>query len=159
MDWSAIHLVAAWLHEKVPDPVTKGIAMHWFRISAGWLLALVMATHASAQDVTFARTDHDSFSGARAIVAADFDRNGWPDLAQANTGRNTVTILLNDGAGRLTLAFDIFKAFEKAANIEQQAGEFRTNGVKRVMHPLSRGNHCLGEHRRLFVPAAAAAGR
>ena len=64
------------------------------------------------------------------------------------------------GASRpCTFAFDIFKAFEKAANIEQQAGEFRTNGVKRVMHPLSRGNHCLGEHRRLFVPAAAAAGR
>ena len=34
-------------------------------------------------------------SRARAIAAADFDRNGWPDIAQANTGRNTVTILLN----------------------------------------------------------------
>ncbi len=61
---------------------------------------------ASAQSATFARDDYASFTGARGIVVGDFDRNGWPDIAQANTSRNSVTILLNhDGA--LTKAFDV----------------------------------------------------
>jgi hypothetical protein len=111
--------------------------MHWFRISAGSLLALVLATHASAQAVTFARTDHASHSGARAIVAADFDRNGWPDLAQANTGRNTVTILLNNGAGRLKLAFDVPVG---AGPFGLASGDFNGDGILDLAVANSDGN-------------------
>ena len=39
---------------------------------------------AGAPTLTFARTDYSSFSGARAIVTADFDRDGWLDIIQAN---------------------------------------------------------------------------
>jgi hypothetical protein len=35
----------------------------------------------------------------RAIVAADFNRDGWLDLAAANSSSNTVTVRLNDGFG------------------------------------------------------------
>ena len=72
-------------------------AMFW---AASW------PAFASAQQLTFARDDFASVTGARAIVAGDFDRNGWPDVAQANTGRNSVEILLNHG-GTLTKAFEI----------------------------------------------------
>lgn len=58
-----------------------------------------------------------------------------------------------------TLTLDVFKAFEEAANVKQQACEFRTERVKRVMHPLPRRNHCVGKHTSSFASAAPAAGR
>jgi len=70
------------------------------------LLLAASAQSAAAQSAAFDRDDYASFAGARGIVVGDFDRNGWPDIAQANATRNTVTILLNhDGA--LTKASDI----------------------------------------------------
>src|SRR3982751_4036932 len=64
---------------------------------------------ASGQTLTLSRTDYVSFAGARAAAAADFDRNGWADIALANTGRDTLTILLNNGHSNegFTRAFDV----------------------------------------------------
>lgn len=72
----------------------------------GALSLAALPQSAAAQSATFARDDYASFAGARGIVIGDFDRNGWPDIAQANTTRNTVTILLNHD-GMLTKASDI----------------------------------------------------
>jgi hypothetical protein len=66
-----------------------------FRLSAIPLLAALCTPAASADTPTFDRDDYASYAGARGIATADFDRNGWPDLAQANTGRNTVAVVLN----------------------------------------------------------------
>ena len=52
---------------------------------------------ALADPLSLGRQDFRSVAGARSIVAADFDRNGWVDLAHANIGRNSVTVLLNQG--------------------------------------------------------------
>src|SRR5438067_1821102 len=85
----------------------KEIAMATRRVlAAAMFWAASWPAFASAQQLTFARDDFASVTGARAIVAGDFDRNGWPDVAQANTGRNSVEILLNHG-GTLTKAFEI----------------------------------------------------
>ena len=46
-------------------------------------LLLAFQADALAQDVTFARDDYASFAGARAIVSADFNRDGLPDVALA----------------------------------------------------------------------------
>ena len=43
-----------------------------------------------------------------------------------------------------SFALDILKPFEKAANIEQQAGELRTDCIKGAMYALTSRNHCLG---------------
>jgi hypothetical protein len=51
------------------------------------------------------------------------------------------------------------KAFEKAANIDQQACELRTNSIQRVMNPLPRGNHSFGEEVCPLAAVAATAGR
>ena len=72
------------------------------------IASLAMSSVASAQPPTFARADYGSHAGARAIVSADFNRDGWVDVAHANTGGDTVTILLNGrGTGALTLSSDI----------------------------------------------------
>ncbi|HXI29917.1 MAG TPA: VCBS repeat-containing protein [Vicinamibacterales bacterium] len=65
------------------------------------------AAGAAAQPVTLVRNDYLSVSGARAIVSADFNRDGAPDLAQANNGRNTVTILLNNHDGGFIRGLDV----------------------------------------------------
>jgi hypothetical protein len=73
------------------------------------LIACLWALPVSAQPLTFSRDDVPTSAGARAIVTADFDGNGWPDIAHANTGRNTVTVQLNrvDGEDGLSGADDI----------------------------------------------------
>jgi FG-GAP-like repeat len=50
---------------------------------------------AGAQSLQLVADQFPSAPGARGIVAADFDRNGWIDIAHANAGSNNVTILLN----------------------------------------------------------------
>jgi hypothetical protein len=72
----------------------------------GALLVATAPQPAAAQSAAFDRADYASFAGARGIVVGDFDRNGWPDIAQANTTRNTVTILLNHD-GTLTKGSDV----------------------------------------------------
>jgi hypothetical protein len=80
------------------------------------LLAAIATGSASAQSLTVTRQDVASYPGARGIVAGDFDRDGWIDLAQANTGRNTVTILINQGGSA--------RSFVAAADLAVGLGPF-----------------------------------
>ena len=59
--------------------------------------------------------------------------------------------------GPHALALDIFETFEEAANIKQQACEFWTDRVKRLVHALTRGNHCVGKNARAFASAGMSA--
>jgi hypothetical protein len=59
--------------------------------------------HALAQ-AAFTRNDYASAPGARAIVAADFNRDGWIDVAHAGSGANTVDVLLSAGGKALAHA-------------------------------------------------------
>ena len=63
------------------------------------LLAISVSGRAVQPTLILTRQDVPSFAGARAIVAGEFNRDGWIDLALANAGRNSVTILLNQGGG------------------------------------------------------------
>ena len=56
---------------------------------------------AQAQPLDFSSVSFPGATGARDAVVLDVNRDGWPDLATANTGRNTVAILENraDGTG------------------------------------------------------------
>jgi FG-GAP-like repeat/K319L-like, PKD domain len=77
------------------------------------LMVVLLATSATGSAlqpaVQFARLDVSSFAGARSIVTGDFDRDGWIDMAHANAGRNSVTVLLNNGNGAsgFTRTFDV----------------------------------------------------
>src|SRR5207237_1045046 len=66
-----------------------------------------LASTAAAQALTFAKNDYASDVGARGIASADFNRDGWVDLAHANITRNSVTILLNRGGASLARAVEV----------------------------------------------------
>jgi hypothetical protein len=57
-----------------------------------------------------------------------------------------------------TFPLNPFKAFEKAANVDQQACEFRTNGIQGVMYALPGGNHGFSKQVGPFATAATATG-
>ena len=72
-----------------------------------FLAASLVSSAALAQSPDFSRDDYSSRAGARAIAAADFNRDGWLDVAHANTGGDTVTVMLNNKTGGLALGSDI----------------------------------------------------
>lgn len=77
------------------------------RVTIALLAAIAISTvAASAQSVALHRIDYHSAAGARAVVAADFNRDGAPDVAHVNVDGNSVSVLLDAGRGeRLTLAY------------------------------------------------------
>jgi hypothetical protein len=56
-----------------------------------------LAAHAQFQVPTFTRTNDAAPIGARGGVSADFNGDGWMDIATANNGPNTVAVYLNGG--------------------------------------------------------------
>jgi type II secretory pathway component GspD/PulD (secretin) len=53
----------------------------------------------SVSNSSFPTSDYPVGQKPAAVVAADFNGDGYPDLAVANEGDNTVSILLNNGSG------------------------------------------------------------
>lgn len=75
------------------------------RLPIALFLFTLTASITSAQGVGFDRDDFASPLGARGIVAADLNGDGWTDLAVANTQPGTIAVMLNRGAaGGFTLA-------------------------------------------------------
>jgi len=108
------------------------------RISAIAIIgSLGLAGAVSGQTLTFVKDDYASNSGARAIVSADFDRNGWLDVAQANLARNSVTILLNHDGGGLTRAFEIAVG---AGPFDLATGDFDRDGIPDLAVANADGN-------------------
>ena len=56
---------------------------------------LVVTSVVEAQSPSFQRGDTPANSAPRSIASADFNRDGWPDLALGGTGRDSISILLN----------------------------------------------------------------
>jgi hypothetical protein len=73
----------------------------------------------------FPRSDYPVGSKPAAIASADFNGDGYPDLAVANEGDNTVSILLNDGSGSFTTGQVIPVP---AGPVALVAGDFSGNG-------------------------------
>lgn len=68
--------------------------------------SFVLAAAASADPINVRRDDHPSALSARGIATADFNRDGWLDIATAHNDPDGVTILLNRGkAGGYTQRF------------------------------------------------------
>jgi hypothetical protein len=85
------------------------------------------AVLAQAQTLDFSSVSVPGAAGARDAVILDVNRDGWPDLATANTGRNTVAILANraDGAG-----FDPPREIAVGAGpFDVDAGDLNRDGV------------------------------
>ena len=99
------------------------------RVPASFLAAAICSGGVTfAQSLAFTREHVPSYPGARGIAAADFDRDGWVDLAQANAGRNTVTILINQrGAARSFLP--VYDVPVGAGPFDLVAGDFNRDGI------------------------------
>lgn len=66
------------------------------------------ASVAAAESPAFSTAGLAAPAGARGAVSADFNGDGWIDIATANTGRNTVAVFLNaKTAGRYLPPFEI----------------------------------------------------
>jgi hypothetical protein len=98
---------------------------------------LTEPTFAAAQPLTFVKTDHPSASGTRAIVAADFNRDGWMDVAHAGLGTNGVQVLLNDRDGRLTHAVEVTVG---AGPFAMTTADFDGDGVSDLAVANADGN-------------------
>ena len=81
---------------------------------------------AGAQVLTFARDDYGSDAGTRAIASADFNRDGWLDVAQASLTTNSVTILLSRGGSSLVRAFEIPVGL---GPFDLTTGDFNRDGI------------------------------
>ena len=64
-------------------------------IFATVLLVLSTPVPASAQPLQMQRTDYASATGARGVTSADFNRDGWVDIAVANHNPDGISVLLN----------------------------------------------------------------
>ncbi len=56
-----------------------------------------LAAQAQFQVPSFTRTNYTAPTGARGGASADFNSDGWMDIATANSGPNTVAVFLNGG--------------------------------------------------------------
>jgi hypothetical protein len=101
------------------------------------VLTLIVAMPATGQTPTFARHDYASFAGARAVVSADFNRDGTPDLGQANTGRNSVTILLNMAGTGLVRSADVTVG---AGPFDLTTADFNGDGIPDLAVANADGN-------------------
>src|SRR5207302_249957 len=74
-------------------------------VAAVLFFSLGFPTLAPAQMVSFiAHRDFVSGAGPVSVAAGDFNGDGKPDLAVANTGSNTVSVLLGNGDGTFQAA-------------------------------------------------------
>ena len=69
-------------------------------------MVLSAAAIAAAQPVAVARTDIRVYDGPRAIVTGDFDRNGRADIATANLGAASVSVVMNFGDQQYSHSYD-----------------------------------------------------
>jgi hypothetical protein len=123
------------------QPVTPAIesrsaTRRWTSTIALGLCVGSIAAAARAQPLSFSADHYPAATGARAIASGDFDRNGWPDVAQANTGANSVTVLLNRG-GTLTRSADIPVG---AGPFAITTGDFNRDGVLDLAVACADGN-------------------
>ena len=86
------------------------------------------ASAVEAQPLTFQRSDMPAAGNPRAIATADFNRDGWSDLALAGTERDSIAILLNrgrEGPG-FALAHDIVVG---GGPFDMAAGDLNRDGI------------------------------
>ncbi len=119
-----LHLPLAAAPASPASSRTLRVPSHSAVLTAALIGCLLLPSATAAQTLLFVRADSPAYAGARAVATADFDRNGWPDLAIANTSRNGVTILLRRPDG-FTRAFDVPVG---AGPFDLATGDFNRDG-------------------------------
>jgi len=100
---------------------------HRFLKIAGLIFLFASPSVSSAQQISFAKVVN--LKGGitpRSIALGDFNRDGKPDVAVANSGNKTVTVLRGNGNGTFTLTATI--PFSPAPPMFVVAGDFDGDG-------------------------------
>ena len=107
-------------------------------IGAMAALLLAAAVPASAQQLSIARDDFASSPGARGITFADFNRDGWVDIATANEGPHGVAVLLNrrGSGGGFTESFVALPG----GPFDIEAGDLNKDGIADIAVANADGN-------------------
>src|SRR5438105_6556973 len=114
------------------------MARHSTRLLLFVVVAVVLwsalPTLALPPSVVFtARRDFVGGTNPHAVASSDFNRDGVPDLAVANAGDNTVSVLLGNGDG----TFQAARTFSAGTNPQSVAvGDFNGDGL----HDLAVAN-------------------
>ena len=134
--------------------MTRNSAKLLLLIAATVFFSSAFPNPSPAQTVSFiTRVDYAAGTNPASVAVGDFNRDGVPDVAVANYGSNTVSVLLGNGDGTfqpaLTLAAD--------ANPEFVAvGDFNRDGVPDLVVACSGSNSVsvfLGNGDGTFQPA------
>ena len=93
-----------------------------------WLVAVSVmgAIDAAAQSPAFEYADYPAGRGARAIVAADFNRDGWPDVASAAIDTAVVSVLLSAHGDGLAPAITVPVG---RGPFDMTTGDFNRDGI------------------------------
>ena len=93
-----------------------------------WLVAISVtgAIDAAAQSPMFEYADYPAGRGTRAIVAADFNRDGWPDVASAAIDTAAVSVMLSAHGEGLGSAITIPVG---TGPFDMTTGDFNRDGI------------------------------
>ena len=87
--------------------MTTNSARLWLLVVAALLFLSTFPTHAQAQTVSFiARRDFAAGGNPISVAVGDFNGDGILDLAVANSGSNTISVLLGNGDGTFQTAMN-----------------------------------------------------
>ena len=87
---------------------------------------MIGAIDAAAQSPAFEYAAYPAGGGARAIVAADFNRDGWPDVASAAIDTGAVSVLLSAHGQGLLPAISVPVG---SGPFEMTTGDFNRDGI------------------------------
>src|SRR5215813_1633263 len=118
---------------------------------AGLILFSFLPSVSSAQPITFAKVVNiKGGTTPRSVALGDFNRDGKPDVAVANSGNKTVTVLRGNGNGTFTQTasipfsttpmFVVAADFDGDGNLDLAVADSNTTGNSTVTILLGNGD-------------------
>ncbi len=122
-----------------------------YSICIAFGLSSLCAGGAAGQGVAFRQSAYTTGSGPGAVVVADFDGDGKLDLAVANSGSNSISILLGNGDGTFGAKTDFATATNpRALSADDLNGDGKLDlvvcagGADKISVLLGNGNGTFG---------------
>lgn len=103
---------------------------------AAALLLVSTPAHLSAQPLELQRRDYASSNGARGVTSADFNRDGWIDIAVANHNPDGISVLLNQRGAGFTHSF----IAQAGGPFEITTGDLNKDGLPDIVVANADGN-------------------
>jgi hypothetical protein len=129
---SSSRLIAPIFYEDITTPSTAWITVVNPAPGGGASNTIFLPINYPTSTLAFNRTDHDVGGNPQFAATADFNRDGMLDLAVANYGTGSVSILLGNGDGTFQSSKDYFAGSNAQAPI---VGDFNGDGILDIAVP------------------------